>query len=614
MSTNETQENQIVEAVGIVNVDVLDPQVVEARRQADESYDRLRQAVGAKFTEALTARKIIVTERPTVVGDGGDGPLYSYGPVDFGHWHTCLPEAAKKQFQCSHCLAAWSLLSSTVVLNDDGSVTYPLVEALKECEDDPIVALMFQKFPDVTKAVENIANRRAQLLPCSGLPIQHLFEEKDDKGYQHFFAGTRDAIRTFNKGLRTFADINHVQTLFTKIMAKRLHPTILEKIFQYVELKLPDVRGDTALTRAKEVVDLVKKVREVEAAYGRGFLYLWSQILVRENGWMTHIYGSILGIVMDAAVEMDDVDSVEMSMLRVKELLSHATSGENYKNKVAPASEQSLDGTMKFLTANNFEGSLSRRLMPIEEIPSVFWISSKPTAEEGVQEETTLTPLQQARARLKKNNDSATGSIAKLDEILGKHVTKVETSITSFIENIGNYATLALSHRVQSMFPVFVTGPAEEGNHDELLNFDKGIHPHAHLMQPAQPMAYQTVASMAEVMNPDLPFPNELPVMAFFKSQRIPTEPENYVLHLENVGYNFQQMMLKHGSCIMGSSVRSEHFGQYSRAIVDLSRNIPMNVDAGKSAAGGVFMRLGMVFNAVRKDGGREEITLTSLK
>lgn len=581
---------------------------------ADGSYDRLKKVIGDKVTAAITEGKTLVMEKPTVVGESSRGTVYSYGPVDYHHWHSVLPEEAQQTFKCNHCGAAWSLLASIAILEDDGSLTYPLAQALVECEDDEVVTAMFARYPDVASDVKNPAARHKHMLPLGQLPMHLLHQEVDDGGYEHFYAAPFQVLRNFNNAHRAFNDLQYVQTLYSKLVAKHLHPEILDKIFKVIEIKMPDVRTDTALTRADEVVKLVKTVRLMDANGNNGFLYLWSQLIIRENGWMGHIFGSILGIVMDAAIEMNDNDNMEMAMLRVKELLSHATSAENYKNKTAPASEQSLDGTMKFLAENNQTGVLSRRLLPIDEVVSVFWTTTEANAAEPAAEEAPMSALERARAALKKQRDPAVSAVAKLDAMIDNHVTSVNMSLATFIESIGNYATLAVSHRTQSMFPVFVTGPSEEGDHDFLLNFDKGVHPYAHLLQTPQPMAYQTIAQMAEVMNADVPYPKELPVMAFFKSQRFPTEPENYVIHLENVGYNFHQMMDKHGSCVLGSTVRSEHFGAYSRPLVELSRNIPMDTHAGKNAAGGIFMRVGMVFNAVRKDGAREEILISSLK
>ena len=580
---------------------------------ADTSYERLRKAIGEKVTAALESGKIIITERPTPIQTDKDSSIASFGPIDYFHWHLSLPQEAQQTYRCNHCAQAWCIMTSLAVLNEDGSVYRPLAAAVAECSDDPIVAAIFNEYPDVKAALENPAERRAQYLPLAGLPAHLLFDDKDGDGYEHFYGASKELIKAFNARLEQFGDLNYVQTVYTKLTSPKLHPEILAKILKYVEIKLPNVREDTALSRAEALVDLVKKVRTMDANGGRGFLYFWSKLIQKENGWMRHMYKSVLGIILDAAVEMNDTDNMEMALLRVKELMGKATSDENYKNKSAPASEQGLDVTMKFLSENNFATSLNRRLLPLDEVTSVFWTTQEPQAIAPAAEEKPLSKLELARATLKKQRDPANNAVSKLDEILSNHVERVDMSAAAFIENIGNYASLSISNRVPGMIPVFATGPEEEGDHDLLMNFDKGVHPHAHLLAMSTPLTYQQLGQMAEVEPGALPLAKELPVLAVFRSKRFDEGDTNYVLHLENLGFNFWQMMEKHGSCILGTTIRSEHFG-HSRALVDLSRNISMDITAGKNTAGRVLLRVATIFNAVRMDGTREEITLTSVK
>jgi hypothetical protein len=121
------------------------------------------------------------------------------------------------------------------------------------------------------------------------------------------------------------------------------------------------------------------------------------------------------------------------------------------------------------------------------------------------------------------------------------------------------------------------------------------------------------MAGYAEAFEEGLPFAREIPVLAVFKSNYYPGAETTYVLHVENVGFNFQQTMTQHGSCTLGTSFTSDWFGMH-RALVDLSRSIPMNTEAGPGAAGGIFLKVGTILNAVRKDGTKERIQLTSVK
>lgn len=572
---------------------------------AETSYVGLSELIGKKITEAIESGKILVQEKPTVMADHSEGTIYSYGPVDFGHWHMSLPQSRQQHYNCDYCKQAWPVLTSIAILNDDGSLTYPLHEAILEFQHDPIVAKMLRDFP----SMRDISKRRASVLPLGR--ISGVVIKQQVGGFDHFHGCERSVWEAYNAAHTSFADIKYVQTLFDKFSSKDLNPIILEKIFQYVKGQ-KGMREDTALSRADELVALLKQIRKMMETSPYAFTYLWSLLQKNDKAWLRHAYSSMLGMVLDAAVEMRDTDNMELALVRVKELAAKAAAPENYKNKTAEASEASLDQCVKFLHENNFQGSLSRRLLPLEEVNDVFWIQSEPGADQPAVEEKPMSALERARQQLKTKRDPDTSTISKLDEILGKVVNEKRMSVSAFIDGLADYATLAVSHETVVLAPVFVTGAVEEGNHDGLLNFDKRINEFGSLLQAPQPIPYQYVASLAEMEPGMLPMAPEIPVMAVFKSNRITSNEVYYVLHVENVGFNFQQAMVKHGTCIMGSMIKTEHFG-YSRAIVDLSRNMQMNVDAGKSAAGGIFLMVGTIFNAVRKDGTKEKIILTSV-
>jgi hypothetical protein len=199
----------------------------------------------------------------------------------------------------------------------------------------------------------------------------------------------------------------------------------------------------------------------------------------------------------------------------------------------------------------------------------------------------------------------------KVDSFVKDHYM----SAHAFFASLDQYAEVAISINTPALLPVLVTTAIADGKHDELLNFDKSIHKYASVLQPAKAIPTSVVFHLAEIVNEGwsamhLP---RVPVAGIFESNRLAGEDPNYVFQINNVAFNFYESLKGHGTCILGSMLKSEHFG-LSRAVVELARTMEMNIDAGKQAAGGVFMQLGMVLDVVRKDGGKEKITITSVK
>lgn len=607
---NNTVQSNIVEGGA---ADATDPAVLQAETVvAENSYQRLREIIGRKVTEAIQSGGVLVTEKPELVGNDHNGDIYRYGPIGFDGWQKFLPRSAQQHYNCRHCEQVWIEMTSLAVMAKDGTLTYPLAQAIAECGDDPVIASLFAKYPMVKDAVSDTANRRATVSPVPRL--SNLLVKKPVGGFDHFFGADAEVIHAYNAAHSPFNDLEYVKKLYDQFISPDLHPLILQKIFNYVKHeKWSEADEYTALSRSDEVVALVNHVRDMATRSGRGMIYLWSLLQKTENRWMGHINGSLLGIVLDAAVEMKDTDNVEMALTRVKELITTATKPGNYKVTSAPASDNHLDQTIKTLTAAGMENMLSRRLMPLDEVQSVIWVQSEPNTPAAPVDEKPISGLLAARQRLKEKRDPASATISKLDEIMGKQVKNVDISVQSFIENIGDYASLSVPHANVGLYPVFVTTSLVDGEYDAAMHFNKTIGKHAHILQTPTPMAYQTVASMAECNAEGLPFAPEIPVLALFKSNYRPGSETTFVLHVENVGYNFHQMMEKHGTCILGTSLTSEYFGM-QRAILDLSRTMEMNTDAGPGTAGGIFIKVGLILNAVRKDGTKERIQLTSVK
>lgn len=591
-----------------------DPAILEAENTvAESSYQRLREVIGRKVTEAIQSGGVLVAEKPELVASMSDGEdIYRYGPIGFDAWQGHLPKSMQQHYNCNHCNAAWIEMTCLAVMEKDGTLSYPLAQAILECSDDPVIAQAFAAFPFLQKDVENTKNRRASVMPVPQLT--GLLIKKPVGGFDHFYGADAEVINAYNHAHQAFNDLEYVKTLYAQLTSPDLHPLILQKMFTYVKNeKWSKTEDYTALSRSDELVALVNHIRDNAAKTGRGMIYLWSLLQKKENGWMRHINGSLLGIVLDAAVEMKDIDDVQMALTRVKELISRATQPGKYKVTTAPASDNHLDQTVKALTEAGLANMLERRLMPLEEVQSVLWVQSELNAAPAPADEKPISGLLAARQRLKEQRDPATATLSKLDEIMGKKVNNVDMSVRAFIESIGDYASLAVSSEVQAMHPVFITTSVHDGDYDVALHFNKTIGKHAHILQSPTPLTYQTMASLAECYQEGLPFAPEIPVLAVFSSNYRPGAETTYVLHAENIGFNFAAMMEKHGTCILGTALTSEWFGM-QRAILDLSRSIPMNTDAGAGTAGGIFMKVGLILNAVRKDGTKERIQLTAVK
>lgn len=577
---------------------------------ADASYDRLREAIGRKVTEAIQSGGMLVTEKPELMGHDHNGAIYRYGPIGFDAWQGFLPKSMQQHYNCQHCEQAWIEMTCLAVMAKDGTLTYPLAQAIVECSDDPVIAQLFETYPMVKDAVSNTTHRRATVTPVPHLT--HTIVKKPVGGFDHFYGAEAEVISQYNSTHSPFNDIEYVTNLYGKLTAKDLHPLILQKIAIYVKEQKWSTE-DTAIGRSDDLVALVNHVRAIAENTGRGMVYLWSMLQRPENGWMRHINSSLLGNILDAAVEMQSVDDKEMALTRVKELIGRATQPGKYKVTTAPATENHLDQAVKALTQAGFENVLERRLLPLEEVQSVIWVQTDVDAPATAENEKPISGLLAARQRLKEKRDPASATISELDKILGKKVNNVDISAMAFIESLGDYASIAVPSENVGLYPVFVTSSVHDGEYDAVMKFNKTIDKHAHMLQSPTPVPYQVMAGYAEVTEEGLPFPRELPVLAVFKSNYYPGAETTFVLHVENVGYNFQQTMEKHGTCILGTSFTSDWFGMH-RPLVDLSRTMPMNTEAGPGAAGGIFLKVGMILNAVRKDGTKERIQLTSVK
>lgn len=599
-------------------LDTMTPEQEEERLKgiedfvANKSFTKLRADIIKHVTAAIESGKILLQEAPSTVAVTSIGEVMRYGPVEFRHWHSFLPKSQQQQFNCLHCQQAWMHLGSMAVLNEDGSITYPLVEAYKENLDDSILA----NFKVTSTEVIDHFNKSTQQKNLKYMPLGNLngfFVDKEVGGFAHFTGASEEVVNAYNANYFPFTDLEYVNQLYNTLMSKDLDVDILEKLVQYVEQNIgKQVR--TALGRGQDMIDAIKTMRSYQQASRYSYVYLWSLLSRTKMSWLRHLRGSTLGIVLDCAVELKGSTNLEAALVRVKQLLATATDPENYKNKTAEASDASIEQVVKFMTDNGLEHTLERRLLPFSEVESIIWLSK--TQEEVVVDPIApMTALQAARQKLIAKKKPENGALALLSQKVGDFVKEHNMSIYAFLAALDTYATIAVSIDTPGTLPVMVTTSLVDGDHAKLLNFSEKIHKHASVLQMAAPVPTHASFDMAEIINEGWSA-SHMPrvfVDGIFTYERIVGEEPNYVLQVANMGFNFYERLRIHGTCILGSMFKSEHFGM-SRAAVELSRTMEMNMDAGKGAAGGYFLMRGMVLDVVRHDGQKEKIVLTSLK
>ena len=394
------ENNQELTTVGADASTSVDQNNQEALTIAEASYQRLRDAVGRYVEAAIQSGKLVVREKVEAV-PGSGGTMYLYGPVQFSHWQAHLPEAAKQYYNCDYCKQVWANLSTLAIMDEDGNLYYPVAAAFLECADDPVVAELFKNYPEVKEACAITNKRRATLYPVDKLSDQFL--EKEVGGFCHFFgARDSDVIRDFNKAHHAMNDQMYIKGLFEKFVSTEINLPLLAKIFKYIEKEVGE-KEHTALSRADDLIKAIAAVRRAQNLSGRGYLYLWALLHKRENSWLSHVNGSLLGIVLDTAISLKDKDDMEAALTNVKRLLTMATDGLNYKQKTAEAPVAAVEQAFKFLEEKGLKGIMERRLLPLSEVQSVIW---KATMLESVAEpEKEVSAADQAFNKLMANKD-----------------------------------------------------------------------------------------------------------------------------------------------------------------------------------------------------------------
>ena len=612
MTTLENNQTHLT----TVGVDTEHNAVSTAKAVAEASYQRLREAVGRYVAAAIQSGKLVVMEKPQPV-PGSGGAMVTYGPVQFSHWQAHLPEEAQQYYNCRYCQQVWAGLSTLAVMDEDGYLYYPVAAAFLECADDPVIAKLFENYPEVKVACGDTTNRRATIYPLDRLSDMYI--EHEVGGFCHFFGfQDKDVLRLWNKDHEAFNDQMYIKGLFEQFISTEINLPLLTKLFQYIEKEIGE-KEHTALSRADELVKIIGSVRRAQNLSGRGYAYLWALLHKKENGWLRHVNGSLLGIVLDTAIELRDKENMSAALANVKNLLKTATAGENYKQKTAESSLGALEQTFKFLEQKGLKGTMERRLLPISEVDSIIWhTASKPDVAVEVKPEVSAADA--AFNKLLEKKDGDVQANKKMDEILGAVNVEKRMSLAAFIEGLDAYDSLAFTPASRHLWPVFATTSANEGDHEELLNFVDGVGKHVSLLNTPRPYAFPAMVDLAGLTGGTKM--DGMTMVRMMSGQRMPNMPitailragkEGFIAHVHGFALNFQDSIKEHGSCILGTTIKSEHFGM-SRALVELSKQIPMKTDAGADATGGVFMAgdNSMVLKAVLKDGTTETIYITS--
>lgn len=582
---------------------------------AEASYVGLRADIAEEITTAIKLGKILLQEKAVEV-PGSEKKQYTYGMVSMDQWRTSLPLSRQQHYNCQYCANVWPFIASVVVLNDDGTLDYPVANVLLKNIDNPIVQNIFNSYPEVRKAIENRGSRNVSLLPVATL--HPLFEERhpgEVGKWDHFYGCDKATFAQYNSEHTPFPDFKYVEMLYSLFNSPKINVELLQKVFAY--MKHEGGKDDhTALSRADELVALISNVRNLRLNSRHSVSYLWGTLQRNSNNWMKHIQGSLLGIVLDTVVDAHSSEDLQTLLVKCKRLLKKAAAPENYKQKTAEASEASVDQSYQFLVQNGLERTLERRLLPLDEVESIVWKETHPDdsvsdVEDDTTAQTPLSALELARRKLKDEKDPAVSANQKMDDILGQLVTKVSMSQKQFIANLDQYKSLALPNQQAMFTAVLVTGATVEGDHSKLLKFDTGANEYALALMPIQKFPLQSIARMAGHQLESLATMKALNIDAIFWRRYNGHSEVNYIMQFDGLAAGLYTEVLKeHGTCIPGTAFKSEHFGM-SRALTELAAKMEM-ADVNQNAAGGAFLLVGMTLQAVLKDGSKQLITISS--
>lgn len=587
----------------------------DAYKSADASYEILKNAIGLRMEAAIAGGKLLLQQKPTPAVRNGRNTI-EYGPINFDDWRGRLPLSVQQHYNCNHCRAIWTTLAGLAIIHDDGSLEFPAMEAVRElASEDPVCAQLFNHMPDM-------AHYYPSLMPLG--TITEILVDKEVGGWSHFYgARDRGVIRQYLKDHIYFSDFKYTQDLYQQLSSSRLNLDVLRKLATYVKTHLGKQVEGTALTRSDQLIELMTNVRAAQKNYRRGLVYLMAALQVKANGWMRHINGSVLGIVLDAAIELQDSpDSMDLVLSRCKNLLKSATAADNYKQTTAPATEQHLRATYEFLTEKGWQGALSRKLLPLSEAASVVWDATNGAMRVMSQQEVQPegSELDKAFNKLVEKKDPNTAVNNHLDKVLDDMQAHRNISLKGFIEKLPEFTSMSLSGRNQRAFVLLGTAGAEDGDFTELMAYDGLLHPTGAMIMLTHPVDYREFTRMAlrgMVKDPELMarrdasalLGSELKVDAVVEYGS--DGDKGYLLQVHGFAPAFYDYIKENGSCVLNTMIRNEH-APLQRTIRELSQQMKMHNAEDTRAVGGIKISIGNIIDAVDSSGVMKSYVIVS--
>lgn len=581
--------------------------------EIDQSYQRLRTAVGEAFTTALESGKVLVQQNKRMTHEDN---AINVETLAYNVWLNAITDPVTKQhYTCTQCFSNWTFLFNAAVIEEDGSLTYPALQAFLSLQDDPVVKTVFdlapEGFVDYLKGIPK--DRERQIYPVTSIPL-HLADGMGSNGWDHYYAASKEVIEAYNDRYTHFNDFMYIDYLTGKMLDPKYDLEVMQALFVAVNNKL-DAQPDqytthrSALHNYPQFLEFAKTARLVQKVSNAGTAYIWSLLANKQNSFLRHVSSSVLGIVITGfeRMQLEGVD-VATTLNYVVGIMGVATDTENYKVKTAEAKPATVDQAYSLLKEKNIEYALTRRLLLIDEVPSTIWSPSVLTVPE--EDTPVVSVLDKAYNDVMSEKDTPVQRREDVLATLNNSVGTKNYSLVTFLDLLGSIAQVDLL--TGNYFPCFVTTAVVDADYSSVFNFSNVPCKNTTTLTSARPLAWATLESVITDPNKR---GNRIPVEAIFKAANGLSNNAIVVLQVSEVAAKFaQQSSVANGSCVTGSAVRSEHYG-LSGALVELSKKHTLTeVSDSEKAAGGVVLTIGVKLMAIYQDGRKEIITITSEK
>lgn len=580
--------------------------------EIDQSYQRLRAAVGEAFTAALESGKVLVQQNKRMTHEDN---AINVETLAYNVWLNAITDPVTKQhYTCRQCFSNWTFLFNAAVIEEDGSLTYPALQAFLSLQDDPVVKTVFDNAPegfiDYLQGIPK--DRERQIYPVTAIPL-HLAYGADSSGWDHYFAASKEVVEGYNDRFTYFNDFSYIDYLSGKLLDPKYDLEVMQALFVAVGNKLDAQEQYTdhrsALRNYPQLLDFAKTARLVQKVSNAGTAYIWSLLANKQNSFLRHVGSSVLGIVIKGFERMQlEGGNVTETLNYVVGILGVATDTENYKVKTAEAKPATVDQAYSLLKEKNIEYALTRRLLLVDEVPTTIWSPSVLTVPE--EDTPVVSVLDKAYNDVMALKDTPVQRREDTLATLSNSVGTKNYSLVTFLDLLGSIAQVDLL--TGNYFPCFVTTAVVDADYSSVFNFSNTPCKNTTTLTSARPLAWATLESVITDPNKR---GNRIPVEAIFKASNGLDNNAITVLQVSEVAAKFaQQSSVGNGSCVTGSIVRSEHYG-LSGALVELSKKHTLaEVNDTEKVAGGIVLTIGVKLMAIYQDGRKEIITITSEK